>query len=131
MQRIEATSLQEIGNLPRATKCRPPVSVANPYPLAPISYQRGVSVEKIKKQPTRKCLGCMASFPKTELVRIVRLPDGTVELDLTGKKSGRGAYICKSSACLKKAIKSKRIQNNLEVEISDTLIEALSGEIEN
>ena len=87
-------------------------------------------MEKVKKQPTRKCLGCMVTFPKKELVRIVRLPDGTVELDLTGKKSGRGAYICKSSACLKKAIKSKRIQNNLEVEISEALIEALSGEIE-
>ena len=73
----------------------------------------------------------MVTFPKKELVRIVRLPDGTVELDLTGKKSGRGAYICKSSACLKKAIKSKRIQNNLEVEIGEALIEALSGEIEN
>ena len=73
----------------------------------------------------------MVTVPKKELVRIVRLPDGTVELDLTGKKSGRGAYICKSSACLKKAIKSKRIQNNLEVEISEALIEALSGEIEN
>ena len=72
----------------------------------------------------------MESFPKKELVRVVRLPDGSVELDLTGKKSGRGAYICKNSACLKKAIKSKRIQNNLEVEINEELIEALSGEIE-
>ena len=87
-------------------------------------------MEKIKKQPQRKCLGCMESFPKKELIRIVRLPNGTVELDLTGKKSGRGAYICKSSACLKKAIKSKRIQNNLEVEISEELTQALSGEIE-
>ena len=73
----------------------------------------------------------MVSFPKKELVRIVRLPSGDVELDLTGKKSGRGAYICKSSACLKKAIKSKRIQNNLEVEIGEELITALTGEIEN
>ncbi len=88
-------------------------------------------MEKIKKQPERRCLGCMASFPKKELVRVVRLPNGSVELDLTGKKSGRGAYICKSSACLKKAIKSKRIQNNLEVEISEELINALTGEIEN
>ena len=87
-------------------------------------------MEKIRKVPQRKCLGCMESFPKKELVRIVRLPNGTVELDLTGKKSGRGAYICKNSACLKKAIKSKRIKNNLEVEISEELIETLSGEIE-
>ena len=88
-------------------------------------------MEKTRKQPERKCLGCMVSFPKKELVRIVRLPNGSIELDLTGKKSGRGAYICKSSACLKKAIKAKRIQRNLEAEISEELIEALTGEIEN
>ena len=84
-----------------------------------------------KKVPQRKCLGCMESFSKKELVRVVRLPDGNVEMDLTGKKSGRGAYICKNKTCLKKAIKSKRIQNNLEVEISEELIELLTGEIEN
>lgn len=88
-------------------------------------------MEKIKKVPQRKCLGCMASFPKKDLVRVVRLPSGEVEMDLTGKKSGRGAYICKNKTCLKKALKSKRIQNNLEVEISDELIEILTGELEN
>ena len=87
-------------------------------------------MEKVKKIPQRKCLGCMQSFPKKELIRVVRLPEGEVEIDLTGKKSGRGAYICKNEACLKKAIKSKRIQNNLEVEISEALIETLTGEIE-
>ena len=84
-----------------------------------------------KKIPMRKCLGCGEMKPKKELIRAVKSPEGEISLDLTGKKSGRGAYICKSSACLKKAIKSKRIQNNLEVEISEALIEALSGEIEN
>ncbi|MBO5356856.1 MAG: YlxR family protein [Clostridia bacterium] len=88
-------------------------------------------MEKVRKVPERKCLGCMESFPKKELVRIVRLPDGSVQMDLTGKKSGRGAYICKNKTCLKKAIKSKRIQNNLEVEISEELVEILTGEIEN
>ncbi len=88
-------------------------------------------MEKVKKVPQRKCLGCMESFPKKDLVRVVRTPDGSVQMDLTGKKSGRGAYICKSKTCLKKAIKSKRIQNNLEVEISEELIETLTGEIEN
>lgn len=85
--------------------------------------------KKVKKTPERKCMGCMQTFPKKDLVRIVRTPEGNVEMDLTGKKSGRGAYICKSEACLKKAIKSKRIQTNLEVEISEELIEALSKEI--
>lgn len=87
-------------------------------------------MEKIKRAPQRKCLGCMESFPKKDLVRVVRTPDGSVELDLTGKKSGRGAYICRSKTCLKKAFKSKRIQSNLEVQLSDELIEALTGEIE-
>ena len=64
-----------------------------------------------KKVPLRKCLGCMSSFPKKDLVRVVKTPEGEVILDLSGKKSGRGAYICKNSACLKKAVKSKRIQN--------------------
>ena len=84
-----------------------------------------------KKVPMRRCLGCMESFPKKELVRVVRTPENQVIMDLTGKKSGRGAYVCRDKACLKKAIKSKRIQSNLEVEISPELIEALSKELDN
>lgn len=85
--------------------------------------------KRAKKIPERKCLGCMQSFPKKDLIRIVRTPQGSVELDLTGKKAGRGAYICKDKNCLKKAIKAKRIQNNLEVEVSQELYEALAQEI--
>ena len=85
--------------------------------------------KKVKKIPLRKCLGCMESFPKKELIRVVRTPEGDVCIDHTGKKSGRGAYICKSEACLKKAVKSKRIQNNLEVSLSDELIDALTKEL--
>ena len=59
----------------------------------------------------------------------MRTPEGEVCIDLKGKMSGRGAYICKKEACLKKAIKSKRIQTNLEVTISDELIESLSKEL--
>ena len=76
-------------------------------------------------------MGCMQVFPKKELIRVVRTPEGSVEIDLVGKKSGRGAYICKSKACLKKAVKAKRLQTSLEVEINEELIEALTGEIEN
>ena len=76
-------------------------------------------------------MGCMQVFPKKELIRVVRTPEGSVEIDLVGKKSGRGAYICKSKACLKKAVKAKRLQTSLEVEINEELIEALAGEIEN
>lgn len=85
--------------------------------------------KKVKKIPLRKCLGCMESFPKKELVRVVRTPDGEVCIDLTGKKSGRGAYICKSESCFKKAVKSKRIQSNLEITLTDELTEALAKEI--
>ncbi|MBO5261740.1 MAG: YlxR family protein [Clostridia bacterium] len=83
-----------------------------------------------KKIPMRKCLGCMQSFPKQELIRIVRTPENEVLIDLKGKKSGRGAYLCKDKACLKKAIKAKRIQNNLEVQLSEELIETLTKELD-
>ena len=63
-----------------------------------------------KKLPERKCLGCMVSFPKSSLIRVVRSPEGEITLDTTGKKSGRGAYICKRAECLKKAVKRKRAE---------------------
>ena len=56
-----------------------------------------------KKVPTRRCTGCGEHFPKNTLIRVLRTPDGEIILDLTGKKSGRGAYICKKAQCLKKA----------------------------
>ncbi|MBQ7225420.1 MAG: YlxR family protein [Clostridia bacterium] len=87
-------------------------------------------MEKIKKVPLRRCLGCMQSFPKMDLIRVVRTPENQVLIDLGGKKSGRGAYLCKDKACLKKAVKAKRLQTSLEVQIDDELIEALSKELE-
>ena len=74
-----------------------------------------------KKIPMRKCVGCNESKSKKELVRIVRSPEGEISLDLTGKKSGRGAYICPSAACFKKARKSKRIDKILETPVPDTV----------
>ncbi len=82
-----------------------------------------------KKIPERKCLGCNTSKPKGELARIVRAPDGTVSLDLTGKKSGRGAYVCKSVECLKKCRKRRAVERALEVEIPDTLYTAIEEEL--
>ena len=84
---------------------------------------------QVKKQPMRKCTGCNEMKEKRELVRIVRDPEGNISVDLTGKKSGRGAYICKNEACLKKAIKSKRLGTNLEAEIPEELAEALGAEL--
>ncbi len=83
----------------------------------------------MKKVPERKCIGCAEKKPKNELIRIVRLPkDAGVELDRTGKKSGRGAYICPSTSCLKKA--KKRLEASLECKIPDELFIKLEGEIE-
>lgn len=83
-----------------------------------------------KKIPERRCLGCMESFPKSTLVRVVRSPQGEISLDLTGKKSGRGAYICKSTECLKKAVKAKRFERAFECEIPEEIFEGVRKELE-
>ena len=82
-----------------------------------------------KKVPVRRCVGCGEHFPKGELVRVLRTPEGEVVLDLTGKKSGRGAYICKKAACLKKAQKSKRIEHSLECAIPEDVYQRMEEEI--
>ena len=82
-----------------------------------------------KKIPERKCLGCGESKPKAELARVVRAPDGNVSLDLTGKKSGRGAYVCKSVECLKKCRKRRAVERSLEVEIPDDVYAAIEKEL--
>lgn len=76
----------------------------------------------------RRCLGCMTPYPKKDLIRLVRSPDGTVHLDFKGKMSGRGAYICKNLSCFKKARKAKRFEHNLECVIPDEVYDALEGE---
>jgi predicted RNA-binding protein YlxR (DUF448 family) len=85
---------------------------------------------KIKKVPIRKCVGCNESKPKTELIRVVRSPEGVISLDFTGKKSGRGAYICKNINCLRKARKAKRIERALECEIPNDVYDAIEAEME-
>lgn len=70
-----------------------------------------------KKIPMRMCTGCGEHFPKKELVRVVRSKEGYISVDLTGKKSGRGAYVCKSVECLKKARKTKRFERAFECQI--------------
>ncbi len=83
----------------------------------------------VKRVPERKCIGCSEKRAKNELIRIVRLPDEKgVELDRTGKKSGRGAYICPSAACFKKA--KKRLESSLACKIPDEVFEKLEREIE-
>ena len=84
----------------------------------------------VKKIPTRRCTGCGEHFPKNTLIRVLRTPEGEVTLDLTGKKSGRGAYICKNAACFKKARKSRRIETSLECQISEELYNRMEEELD-
>lgn len=77
-----------------------------------------------KKIPMRKCIGCNESKSKKELVRIVRAPDGDISLDTTGKKNGRGAYICNNAECLKKARKARRLEKIFECSIPDTVYDS-------
>ena len=86
---------------------------------------------KVRKIPQRMCTGCMEMKPKGELIRIVKSPEGGVSVDLTGKKSGRGAYICRDIVCLEKAFKARRLARNLEVAISEEIINNLRNEIGN
>ena len=79
----------------------------------------------IKKIPQRKCVGCGVSKNKKDLIRVVRSPENEISIDLKGKKSGRGAYICKDENCLKKAVKAKRFEKNLEVAISPEILDVL------
>lgn len=84
-------------------------------------------VQKVKKIPTRQCLGCNEHKPKTELLRVVRSPEGEISLDFTGKKSGRGAYLCRDVKCLKKARKSKRIDRSMECTVPDDVYDAMEA----
>jgi len=84
-------------------------------------------MEKIKKIPQRRCVGCGERFDKGELWRIVKAPSGEVSLDKTSRASGRGAYICKNIKCLKAAHKAHRLESNLETAIPDSVYEALEA----
>ncbi len=86
---------------------------------------------KTKKVPLRMCTGCGEMFDKRELVRVVKSPDGEVSLDLTGKKSGRGAYVCKNSDCLKKARKRRAFERAFSMQISDDVYNAMEEEMSN
>lgn len=83
-----------------------------------------------KKIPMRQCMGCRERKPKKELIRVVRSPEGAVSLDFKGKAPGRGAYVCPNPECLKKAIRSKALDRNLEVTIPQEVMEQLAREME-
>lgn len=84
-----------------------------------------------KKIPMRQCLGCREMKPKKELMRVVRSPEGEVSIDPKGKKPGRGAYVCPSADCLKKALRSNALGRSLDVTIPPEVHDALVAEMEN
>ena len=96
---------------------------------------------KQKKIPLRRCNGCnemkpkkelvrVVKAPQKELVRVVRSPEGEVSLDLTGRKPGRGAYVCRSADCLKKAIKSHRFEREFNCEIPQEVYDLMEKEMD-
>ena len=81
----------------------------------------------MKKQPERTCMGCNEKKPKKEFVRIVKNKENEINIDKTGKMSGRGAYICENIECLEKLQKSKRLEKVFDMKISNEIYEKLRG----
>lgn len=87
-------------------------------------------MKKVKKIPQKKCIVCQDRDSKKELMRIVKNKEGEIFLDPSSRANGRGAYICKDSECLKKAIKTKALNRAFKVEVSDEVYEKLLAELE-
>ena len=83
----------------------------------------------VKKIPMRMCLGCNEMKPKKELIRAVKSPECEISIDLTGKKSGRGAYICRSSECFRLARKARRFEKAFSCQISEEVYDAMEKEL--
>ncbi len=84
-----------------------------------------------KKIPMRRCVGCMEMKEKTSLVRVVKNKEGEVSLDLTGKKPGRGAYVCKNVECLQKARKARRLEREFSMAIPAELYDRMEVDLKN
>jgi uncharacterized protein len=87
-------------------------------------------VAQKRKIPQRMCLGCRVNKDKKELIRVVRTPEGAIELDATGKKPGRGAYICPSTECLKKAVKGKGLEKSLRRTLPEGIMDLLKDKLD-
>ena len=83
-----------------------------------------------KKIPMRQCVGCGEMKSKKEMIRVIKTPEEEIVLDATGKKNGRGAYLCRSGVCFAKARKTKAMERSLKVSIPETVYEALEKELE-
>lgn len=84
---------------------------------------------KSKKIPMRMCLGCNDMKDKREMIRIVKSPEGEISLDFTGKKPGRGAYLCKSFQCFENARKARRFERSFSCRIDDSVYEVMKNEL--
>ena len=82
-----------------------------------------------KKIPLRKCTGCNEMKPKKELIRVLKTTEEEIILDKTGKKNGRGAYLCNSPECFKQARKTKGLERSLQIKIPDEIYETLEKEL--
>jgi len=80
---------------------------------------------KVRKMPQRTCVGCGRVTDKRSLVRIVRTPEGDVTVDPTGKRSGRGAYVCAKRECLQRAVRSGKLSKALEAAVPEDVVTAL------
>ena len=86
--------------------------------------------QKVKKIPMRRCVGCMEKYEKSELVRVLRTPDGDVKIDATGRANGRGAYLCRRRACLEKALKNRGLERSLDMKITESVMDELKKEMD-
>ena len=86
---------------------------------------------KTKKIPQRQCVGCRTMKDKKALIRVVKTPEGEIVLDTTGKKSGRGAYLCPDIECMKKARKSRALERAFAQQIPAEVYDALEEQMEN
>lgn len=86
--------------------------------------------KNVKKPVLRTCAGCGKKKEKKELLRIIRTPEGKIEADLTGKKNGRGVYICRDPECLKKAVKKHALEKSLETHVPEDVYEGINEILE-
>ncbi len=83
----------------------------------------------VRKIPMRKCVGCNEKKEKKELIRVLKTPEGEILLDATGRQNGRGAYLCRSTECLRKAVRSKGLERSLGMSIPAEVLETLEKEM--
>ncbi|MBP3523703.1 MAG: YlxR family protein [Clostridiales bacterium] len=85
---------------------------------------------KTRKIPMRMCVGCREMKEKRSLLRVVKSPEGAISFDRVGKAPGRGAYVCKSKACLERAVKARQLERALETRIDEAVFAQLMEEID-